>query len=519
MRYGFVIDQRKCIGCHACTVACKEENQVPLGVNRTWVKYIEKGTFPDTRRYFSVMRCNHCDNAPCVTICPTVALYRRPDGIVDFDGQRCIGCKSCMQACPYDALYIDPETHTAAKCHYCAHRVESGLEPACVIVCPVQAIIPGDLDDPRSQIARLVASQQTQVRKPEQGTRPKLFYLGAESASLTPDMQERRGGYLFSQVGSIPSPGAANRAIARPAPPVTAATDGLDLLALARTVYDVAHPARPWGWRVGAYLWTKSIAAGAFLVAALGLVGGLLTADGLTGLAVPAIGLAFLVLTCLLLILDLKRPDRFLYLIFKPNPRSWLVLGGFILFAAGGLGGLWLLAGLAGNLPALQLLAWPMVAVAAATAGYSAFLFGQAEGRDFWQSPLLLPHLLLAALVAGSATLLLAASALGSASIVSGGLGLVLWVSLLVSALVLFAELFTAHASHDASRAARLLTHGPLRLALWGGVVVAGIALPLVLLLSRSVPLGSEIAAVLALGGLWLWEELWVRAGQMIPLS
>ena len=225
MRYGFVIDQRKCIGCHACTVACKEENQVPLGVNRTWVKYIEKGTFPDTRRYFSVMRCNHCDNAPCVTICPTVALYRRPDGIVDFDGQRCIGCKSCMQACPYDALYIDPETHTAAKCHYCAHRVESGLEPACVIVCPVQAIIPGDLDDPRSQIARLVASQQTQVRKPEQGTRPKLFYLGAESASLTPDMQERRGGYLFSQVGSIPSPGAANRAIARPAPPVTAATD------------------------------------------------------------------------------------------------------------------------------------------------------------------------------------------------------------------------------------------------------------------------------------------------------
>jgi ferredoxin len=88
VRYGFIIDQRKCIGCHACTVACKEENPAPLGVNRTWVKYIEKGTFPDTRRYFTVMRCNHCDNAPCVTICPTVALYRRPDGIVDFDGER-----------------------------------------------------------------------------------------------------------------------------------------------------------------------------------------------------------------------------------------------------------------------------------------------------------------------------------------------------------------------------------------------------------------------------------------------
>jgi Fe-S-cluster-containing dehydrogenase component len=157
VRYGFVIDQRKCIGCHACTVACKEENQVPLGAFRTWVKYVEKGAFPHTRRYFSVLRCNHCDDAPCVTICPTVALYRRPDGVVDFDGARCIGCKSCMQACPYDALYIDPNTNTAAKCNYCAHRLEVGLEPACVIVCPEQAIIAGDLDAPSSAIARLVA--------------------------------------------------------------------------------------------------------------------------------------------------------------------------------------------------------------------------------------------------------------------------------------------------------------------------------------------------------------------------
>jgi Fe-S-cluster-containing dehydrogenase component/formate-dependent nitrite reductase membrane component NrfD len=501
-------------------VACKEENQVPLGVNRTWVKYIEKGVFPDTRRYFSVMRCNHCDNAPCVTICPTVALYRRADGIVDFDGERCIGCKSCMQACPYDALYIDPETKTAAKCHYCAHRVEAGLEPACVVVCPVQAIIPGDLDDPQSPIARLVASQQTQVRKPEQGTRPKLYYLGADAAALTPDMQECRGGYAFSQVARIPSPGQPNRAVARAAGPAPAvAGDGIDLLALARTVYDVAHLERPWGWKVSAYLWTKSIAAGAFLVASLGLVAGLLTADALIGLAVPVIGLAFLLLTSLLLVFDLKRPDRFLYLVLKPNPRSWLVLGGFILFAAGLLGLFWLLAGLVSNLVALQLLTWPMAPVAAATAGYSAFLFGQAEGRDFWQSPLLLPHLLVAALVAGSASLLLAARALGSAAIISDGLGLVLWGSLVVSALVLVAELFTAHGTQDAARAARLLTRGPLRVPLWGGVVIGGIALPLVLLLSASVPFGSELAAALALAGLWLWEELWIRAGQMNPLS
>jgi Fe-S-cluster-containing dehydrogenase component/formate-dependent nitrite reductase membrane component NrfD len=480
------------------------------------VKYIEKGVFPNTRRYFSVMRCNHCDDAPCVTICPTVALYRRADGIVDFDRDRCIGCKSCMQACPYDALYIDPETHTAAKCHYCAHRVEAGLEPACVVVCPVAAIVPGDLDDPHSPIARLVASQQTQVRKPEQGTRPKLFYLGAESAALTPDRQERRGGFVFSQVSRIPDPGRPNRVDAMaPRPP----DDRVDLLGLARTVYDVAHPERPWGAKVAAYLWTKSVAAGALLVASLGVAGGFLTADTLTGLAAPLIGLLFLLITGLLLVLDLKRPGRFLYVIFKPNPRSWLALGGFILFAAGIVGVLWLLAGFAANLPALRVLAGPVAIVAAATAGYSAFLFGQAEGRDFWQSPLLLPHLLVAALVAGSASLLLAARALGSAQIIVGGLGIVLWSSLLVSALVLFAELLTSHATQDAARAARLLTRGPLRRPLWAGVVGGGIVLPLVLLMSASVPFGSELAAALALGGLWLWEELWIRAGQMIPLS
>src|SRR6267142_3073679 len=458
MRLGFLLNQETCIGCHACTVACKSEHGVPLGAFRTWVKHIEKGTFPDVRRHFSVMRCNHCDDAPCMDICPTNALFRRKDGVVDFDPQACIGCKSCLQACPYDALYIDPESNTAAKCHYCAHRVESGLEPACVVVCPVQAIVPGDLDDPHSTISRLVASQQTQVRKPEQGTRPKLYYLGAEAAELTPGMQERRGGFVFSQVGRIPSPGQPNRppapAIARASSSATEVTDGMDLLALARTVYDVAHAEQPWGWKVAAYLWTKSIAAGAFLVASLGIGAGFLSADTLTGLAVPVIGLAFLLLTSLLLVFDLKRPERFLYLVFKPNLRSWLVLGGFILFAAGLLGALWLLAGVMSNLLALQLLAWPTAAVAAATAGYSAFLFGQAEGRDFWQSPLLLPHLLVAALVAGSASLLLAANALGSASIISGGLGLVLWGSLLVSSLVLFAELFTAHGTQDAARAA-----------------------------------------------------------------
>ena len=114
-RLGFVLESDSCIGCHACTVACKSEHDVPLGVNRTWVKYIETGKFPNTSRGFSVMRCNQCDDAPCMTICPTNALFRADNGVVDFEDDNCIGCKSCMNACPYDAIYINPETNTATS--------------------------------------------------------------------------------------------------------------------------------------------------------------------------------------------------------------------------------------------------------------------------------------------------------------------------------------------------------------------------------------------------------------------
>ena len=111
--FGFVIDNRRCIGCHACSTACKSENQVPLGVHRTWVKTTETGAYPNTQRHFQVTRCNHCANPPCVRICPTGAMFQRDDGIVEFDSKACIGCKACMQACPYDAVHIDPDQGTA----------------------------------------------------------------------------------------------------------------------------------------------------------------------------------------------------------------------------------------------------------------------------------------------------------------------------------------------------------------------------------------------------------------------
>jgi Fe-S-cluster-containing dehydrogenase component/formate-dependent nitrite reductase membrane component NrfD len=510
VRYGFVIDHRRCIGCHACTVACKEENQVPLGVFRTWVKYIERGEFPHARRYFSVLRCNHCDNAPCVTICPTVALYRRPDGIVDFDGDRCIGCKSCMQACPYDALYIDPSTQTAAKCNYCAHRVEVGLEPACVIVCPVQAIIAGDLDNPQSRIARIVATEHVQVRKPEQGTRPKVFYVGADAANLTPSLQAPTEQYLWAQRPS------SELSLVRMAAAARAAEAGGDP-ALSRPVYDVPHMPRPWGWKVGAYLWTKSLAAGALLVAALGVLVGEAGAGRLSGVAAPVVALLCLALTTGLLVFDLKRPDRFHYLLFKSNPRSWLVRGAWVLTAYGAVSVVWLVGGLAGHVGLLRLLAIPTILLAAATAGYSAFLFGQAEGRDFWQSPLLLPHLLLAAVIAGAASLLLLQLIGGRDDAGVDILGDVMALALVLEAVVRLAELFAAHANVDVSRAARLITRGAWRGRFWGGAVFAGVLLPLVLVWLGPAP--ATGAAVLALAGLWVYEDLWVRAGQSIPLS
>ncbi len=507
MRYGFVIDHRRCIGCHACTVACKEENRVPLGAFRTWVKYVEKGTFPDTRRYFSVLRCNHCDDAPCVTICPTVALYRRDDGIVDFDGRRCIGCKSCMQACPYDALYIDPDTNTAAKCNYCAHRVEVGLEPACVIVCPERAIISGDLDDARTEIARLVAREQVEVRKPEQGTRPKVFYVGTDSSALSPPLQRQSTTFMFGQRP------AAEADLIQMVAALQAKEPGGDG-ALSRPVYDAPHAVRPWGGRVSAYLWTKSLSAGALLVAAFG------GWETLYTIAAPALSLLFLALTTLLLVFDLKRPDRFAYILLKPNWRSWLVWGAWILMAFGAAGSAWLFGGVSGNHAVIRLIAIPTILLALAAAGYSAFLFGQAEGRDFWQSPLVLPHLVVGAVLAGAAGLIVTATVLARPG--ADELGQILVVALVIHVSLLALELFSRHPVHDVALAARLITHGAYRARFWAGVVAAGVLAPILLLIASasldSTAL-SALAALLALAGLWLWEDLWVKAGQSVPLS
>lgn len=507
MRYGFVIDQNRCIGCHACTVACKEEHNIAVGVNRTWVKYIEKGHYPDTRRHFAVLRCNHCDDAPCIEICPTVALFRRRDGIVDFDNERCIGCKSCMQACPYDALYIDPDRNTAAKCNFDASRVEMGYKPACEVVCPTQAILSGDLDDPASPISRRIAMDKVSVRKPEKGTKPKLFYVGVDGDLLNPTMMEPQSSYFWAEK----SPGEDLYALktTRPERPTPGA---------AREVYDVPHMT-PWGKKIASYLWTKSIAAGVLLLSALLLNIGFEQDASMMNLFSPALSLIFLALTMLLLVFDLKRPDRFFYLLTKPNLRSWLALGGYVLMIFGILASVWLIEGITSGTISTWIV-WSTAIFAIASAGYSAFLFGQARGRDFWQSPLLFWHLLVQAITAGAAVLLLLGTLIGVSLPLFDWLSNLLVIFLFVGLAMLFAEHFMSRRSEEFARAAHLLLSGALRIQFWIFVVILGALVPSALILWPTPSLiPNIIASVLVLAGLWMYENLWIKAGQAVPLS
>lgn len=180
-RYGMVIDLRKCVGCEACTVACKSENGVPLGHFRTWVQEVEKGTFPNVSRMFVPRLCNHCEDPACVSVCPTGASYKRSeDGIVLVEQDDCIGCKYCMVSCPYGVRYLDESKGVVDKCTWCVHRVEEGLVPSCVNTCIAGARIFGDLNDPESAISKFIATHPVQQLKPESGLGPNVYYVALD---------------------------------------------------------------------------------------------------------------------------------------------------------------------------------------------------------------------------------------------------------------------------------------------------------------------------------------------------
>jgi Fe-S-cluster-containing dehydrogenase component/formate-dependent nitrite reductase membrane component NrfD len=521
MNFGFIIDNRKCIGCHACTVACKAEHEVPVGVNRTWVKYIEKGEFPNTRRLFSVMRCNHCADAPCVEICPVTALFTREDGIVDFDSRRCIGCKACTQACPYDALYLHPDEHTAAKCNYCSHRTDIGLEPACVNVCPEHAIISGDMDNPFSEISQLLARESVQVRKPEKGTKPKLFYIEGDAASLRPTEADQNTAYMWSSQSSGVGYYArfAEERVRR-------STDQTAPQALyqiearkknqPRRVYDAPAKGVLWGWEVSAYILTKAIATGAFLLPVVGSY--FLNISPIWRQIGGIVSFLFLAATGVLLIMDLGRPDRFLNVLLRPQWRSWLTRGAYIITGFGGVLTVWLAAEFFG-FGLIQKIIEPFgIVLALLSAVYTAFLFAQAKGRDFWQSPMLGLHMLVHALMAGLAVFLLANSLFDLDSGFQPALRFFAVAVLVFHLLGLAIELASTHTTDDAHMTVKMITHGEFAKQFWVGMVLVGNVLPLILLLI-TLPWAFALAGILILTGLWFAEDIWVKAPQRIPLS
>jgi formate-dependent nitrite reductase membrane component NrfD len=456
-----------------------------------------------------------------------------------------------MQACPYDALYLDPNTHTAAKCNYCAHRTELGLEPACVVVCPERAIIAGDLHNPASEIARIIAREPVRVRKPEQGTGPNVYYLGADEAAINPEAAVEELPHM-TMWSTLLKPHHENESAIDPAR--TLRTSGSHdhrtpfpqnaLRAYqpqspdanhrfsreARIVYDTPKNRAPWGWKVSTYLGTKSIGAGAMIVAALLLaLNGWGSALGpglnaLLGIGAPVIGGIFVVITLVLLTADLKRPDRALYLVLKSNLTSWLVWGAYILGIFGLIEAAWFLFAVLSFTAGLYWLLVPAALFGIGAAGYTAFLFGQAEGRDFWQSPLLLPVLIAQAALAGSAALGLLAWALGEGSVVASMLTTILLVALALHGLLVLIEVFGPHTNSHVAAAAHYMVRGPLQHIFWGPFFAIGTLIPLLMLVigllaPPAQPALLGIAGIFALVGLFAYEHCFVTAGQAVPLS
>lgn len=178
MHWGMLIDLRKCVGCHACTIACQQENKLKDAVKFCKVYKIGPvGIFPNLSSYNMPVACMHCEDAPCVEGCPTGASYKREDGIVDIDPAKCIGCRFCMVVCPYGVRQMNDETGAVHKCNLCHARLDQGQVTRCVETCQLQARYVGDLDDPDSEIAQLISKENAQPMHAHLGTRPSVYYI------------------------------------------------------------------------------------------------------------------------------------------------------------------------------------------------------------------------------------------------------------------------------------------------------------------------------------------------------
>jgi len=284
----------------------------------------------------------------------------------------------------------------------------------------------------------------------------------------------------------------------------------------ALAAYDVSH-ARPWGWQVPAYCWTKGIGSGALAIPAIAMLFGLLGADQVRDLVLSTIALIFTVLTTVLLVWDLEHKGRFLRVVFTPQKKSWLARGAFILIAYSGLAGVFWLGSLFGLPTLTSLLLWPTVLMGFLAAVYTAFLFGQCEGRDLWQTPLLPVHLLVQSLLCGAAVLALLPVAIAGHTAGLAVARIALIACLLLNLGIIAAEFLMPHSTDNSAYAARLITRGSFKLTFWGGAILAGGILPLALLVFMPISVASS--AVMALLGVLAFEWCFVMAGQSVPNS
>lgn len=469
VRHGMVIDLDRCIGCHACTVACRQENATPPGVRWTRVLQVDEGTYPKVRRSFISRACMHCAEPPCVEVCPTGASFKRPDGLVLVDQSRCIGCKACTLACPYEARHflaqMDPyfadqstpfeqvrpadqhQKGTIEKCTFCVHRLGAGLQPACIETCPAKARYFGDLNDPSSEVYRLTKDPRAAQPSPEWGTDPSVYYL-------LPYVKEFNPGPLKEKDVSIQPP----------APYAAAVSTGVT-------------GQSDWAWKVALYMGLSSAGAGAYL--AWQVARAVDPAWGNVGRGSLALAVGSVLLGALFILLHLGRWSRF-YLAAARPLASWGSRGFLILSAFGVLGVLqiavWILGleGLDGPLSALIAL------VALAILPYGGLALRSMRSFTLWSHPLQVGLYLSSALLAGGGLLAVnPESSLSSSQ--AQALGIALVVLATIEATILAEFLRQVKRRSPAGRAStRALVSGTASALFWWGAVGLGLVIPVV---------------------------------------
>ena len=343
------------------------------------------------------------------------------------------------------------------------------------------------------------------VRKPEKGTGPKVFYLGAEESVIRPEASVRPFFYKEGQVHLRP--------IGAPAPDPENTGE-------ARVDYDIPH-GKPWGMDMVLYLLFKAIATGAMLIAAMlwlfGYSGSLLT------IAAPALSIVFITLTAVVLVVDLERPERFYYILTRTNWRSWMAWGAYFLTAHGALSAVWLAAGWLGMSGAIGQLAVPVLVVGILATSYTGFLFAQGLGRDLWLGRWAAVDLVAQSAIAGAAALLVCAVLMADAGALVPLLGGILAAAIGAHLVILlFEHLLSRSPTRHYELAARTITHGAYARLFWGVAILGGGVLPALLLLTLGATASAALScgiALLSLAGGAMWEYIWVEAGQSVPLS